>query len=80
MTNQNKSTHKPFYVNRGLWQGCSLSPPPLVDLYINEELRKWKISNHRGIKLRGDCSISTIFFTDCCWQKTKMTCRGPLQN
>lgn len=52
-----------FMINKGVRQGCSLSPS-LFNIYIDDILREWKKCTNDGISLNRQNILNTLLFAD----------------
>jgi len=59
----NNSISEPIYINKGLRQGCGLSPV-LFNIYINKIIQEFKIVIKKGIPLNNRKSVKTILYAD----------------
>lgn len=51
------------YINKGVRQGCPLSPT-LFNIYIDDIINSWSESNNSGLQITRNKKISTILFAD----------------
>ena len=59
----NNRLSKPVEINRGVRQGCPLSPT-LFNMYLDEIITKWHNQDITGIKLSKNQQLSTLLFAD----------------
>jgi len=51
-------------VKQGVCLGCSL-PPLLFVLYMNDMIRKWRLTSHSSMTINRNLELDTTF---CNWQ------------
>ena len=56
----NDGISEPIYVNKGVRQGCGLSPV-LFNIYINKIIQGFKIVIKKGIQLNNRKLVNTIY-------------------
>jgi len=54
---------KPVEINKGVRQGCPLSPT-LFNIYLDEIITKWQKQDITGIKLSKNQQLSMLLFAD----------------
>ena len=59
----NDGISEPIYINKGLSQGCGLSPVKF-NIYINKIIQEFKIVIKNGIQLNNRKLVNTILYTD----------------
>jgi len=59
----NYGISEPIYINKGVRQGCSLSPV-LFNIYINKIKQEFKTVIKKGIKLNNRKLVNTILYAD----------------
>ena len=59
----NNKLSKPVEINKGVCQGCPLSPT-LFNVYLEEIITKWQKQGITGIKLSKNQQLSTLLFAD----------------
>jgi len=59
----NSKLSKPVEINKGVRQGCPLSPT-LFNIYLDDILTKWQKHDITGIKLSKNQQLSTLLFAD----------------
>ena len=59
----NNKLSKPVEINKGVRQGCPLSPT-LFNIYLDEIITKWQKQDITGIKLSKNQQLSTLLFAD----------------
>jgi transcription initiation factor TFIIIB Brf1 subunit/transcription initiation factor TFIIB len=59
----NNKLSKPVEINKGVHQGCPLSPT-LFNTYLDEIITKWQKQDIIGIKLSKNQQLSTLLFAD----------------
>jgi len=59
----NNKPSKPVEINKGVCQGCFLSPT-LFNIYLDEIITKWQNQDINGIKLSKNQQLSTLLFAD----------------
>ena len=59
----NNKPLKSVEINKGVHQGCPLSPT-LFNIYLDEIIIKWQKQNITGIKLSKHQQLSTLLFAD----------------
>ena len=59
----NNKLSKPVKINKGVRQGCPLSPT-LFNIYLDEVITKWQEQDITGIKLSKNQQLSTLLFAD----------------
>jgi len=61
--NFNDGISEPIYINKGVRQGCGLSPV-LFNIYINKIIQEFKIVLKKGIPLNNRKLVNTILYAD----------------
>jgi hypothetical protein len=59
----NNKLSKSVEINKGVRQGCPLSPT-LFNIYLDEIITKWQKQDLTGIKLSKYQQLSTLLFAD----------------
>jgi len=59
----NNKLSKPVEINKGIRQGCPLSPK-LFNIYLDEIITKWQNQDITGIKLSKNQQLSKLLFAD----------------
>jgi len=59
----NDGISEPIYINKGVRQGCSLSPV-LFNIYINKIIQEFKTVIKKGIQLNNRKLVNTILHAD----------------
>jgi len=59
----NNKLSKPVEINKGVRQGCPLSPT-LFNIYLDEIIATWQNQDITGIKLSKNQQLSTLLFAD----------------
>ena len=59
----NNKLWKPVEINKGVRQGCPLSPT-LFNIYLDEIITKWQKQDITGIKLSKTQQLSKLLFAD----------------
>jgi len=59
----NDGISEPNYINKGLRQGCSLSPV-LFNIYLNKIIQEFKIVIKKGIQLNNRKLVKTVLYAD----------------
>jgi hypothetical protein len=59
----NNKLSKPVEINKGIRQGCPLSPT-MFNIYLDEIITKWQKQDITGIKLKKTQQVSTLLFAD----------------
>ena len=59
----NDGISEPIYINKGVRQGCGLSPI-LFNIYINKIIQEFKIVIKKGIQLNNRKLVNTVLYAD----------------
>jgi len=59
----NNKQSKPVEINKGVRQGCPLSPT-LFNIHLDEIITEWQNQYLTGIKLSENQQLSTLLFAD----------------
>jgi len=59
----NDGISEPIYINKGVRQGCGLSPV-LFNIYINKIIQEFKLAIKKGIQLNNRKILNTILYAD----------------
>ena len=59
----NDGISEPIYINKGVGQGCGLSPV-LFNIYINKIIQEFKLVIKKGIPLNNRKILNTILYAD----------------
>ena len=59
----NDGISEPIYINKGVRQGCGLSPI-LFNIYINKIIQEFKIVIKKGIQLNNRKLVNTILYAN----------------
>jgi hypothetical protein len=72
----NYSISGPIHVNKGVREGCGLSPE-LFNIYTNKNIQEFKIVIKKGIQLSNGTLANTLLYADD--QTLKATSKDELQ-
>jgi len=59
----NDEISEPIHINKGVRQGCGLSPV-LFTIYINKIIQEFKIVINKGIQLNDRKGVNTLLYAD----------------